>query len=167
MPTFYFDTSALAKRYREEKGSRFIDKLFQLLEKPQNRGATSFLTFLELLAMIGRLLKGKQITQESYNRTLARILHDLNLYFSISPLSTSILARSVDVIKRHSLKAPDAQQLAAALELEPILEQLNQRLIFIVDDDDLHEAAEREGLEAVNPREKGALKRLQQLAKGR
>lgn len=164
MPTFYLDTSALAKRYKEEEGTKFIDGLFELLQKPENKAATSFLTFLELLAMITRLLKGRQITREAYDRLLANILRDLNTYFTISALNTDILVGSVEVIKKHSLKALDAQQLTTAVDLEKILKQLDERLVFIADDDDLHEAAKSEGMEAVNPREQGALKRLRQLA---
>lgn len=165
MPVFYLDTSALAKRYKNEPGTVFIDKLFTLLEQPEHKGATSFLTFLELLAMVTRLRKGKQITQDTYDHMLARILHDLHTYFTISPVSTDVLATSVSVIKTHALKAPDAQQLATALELRPILEQLGERLVFIADDHELYTAAVHEGLPAIHPQEKQALRRLKQLTK--
>jgi predicted nucleic acid-binding protein len=165
MPTFYLDTSALAKRYRDEPGTEFIDACFALLEKPENKAATSFLTFLELLAMASRLRKGQQITQESHDRTVAQILQDMNTYFALSGFNFRILARTVQAIRVHA--APDAQQLATALELEPVLKQLDERLIFIADDEDLHEAAQREGLEVLYPREKNAIRRLRQRAKSR
>jgi predicted nucleic acid-binding protein len=165
MPTFYVDTSALAKRYKQEAGTEFIDQLFDLLGKPKNKAATSFLTFLELLAMATRLRKGKQLFQEAHDRILARILNDFHAFFSVNPISTSILTHSVQIIKQHSLKAPDAQQLATALELEPILKQLGEQLVFIADDNDLHDAAKREGLETIHPRAQGAVRQLKQLTK--
>ncbi|MCI2430677.1 type II toxin-antitoxin system VapC family toxin [Candidatus Acetothermia bacterium] len=167
MPTFYVDTSALAKRYQEEEGSPFMDQLFALFEAQGNKGAASFLTFLELLAMLRRLLKGQRLNQASYNRLLADILRDLDTYFSVSPLNTSILTKSAQVITNHALKAPDAIQLATALELEPVLQQLSQRLVFIAADEDLLTAAAQEGLEAISPSEKTALRRLRQLTKNR
>lgn len=32
MPTFYFDTSAIIKRYHKELGSEVLDKIFELKE---------------------------------------------------------------------------------------------------------------------------------------
>ena len=45
-----------------------------------------------------------------------------------------------------------------------MLQQLEELLVFVADDDELHEAAAKEGLAVVHPREANAAKKLQQFA---
>jgi hypothetical protein len=66
MPTFYFDTSALFKRYQEEAGTAVVDYIFKLLENPENKASISFLTLLEVTASARRLLKGKVLDDTWY-----------------------------------------------------------------------------------------------------
>ena len=62
MTIFYLDTSALVKRYKTEEGSDIIDCLYDNLPRG-NSMATSFLTVLEFVSAIRRLLKGNRISQ--------------------------------------------------------------------------------------------------------
>lgn len=56
MTVFYLDTSALVKRYKTEEGSDIIDYLYDNLPRGHSL-ATSFLTVLEFVSAIRRLLK--------------------------------------------------------------------------------------------------------------
>ncbi len=167
MPTFYLDTSALLKRYKSEEGSPLIDRLFKLLEKPGNKAAISFLTILEAIATGRRLLKGKVIEEGDFADLVRSFLADTNRYFVLRGLDVKPFVRAIELALAHSLRTADALQLATALELRAVLERSGEKLIFIADDQELFEAAKKEGLEVINPREKGALKRLGPLAKGR
>ena len=63
MTIFYLDTSALVKRYKTEEGSDIIDNLYDNLLRGHSM-ATSFLTVLEFVSAIRRLLKGNRISQD-------------------------------------------------------------------------------------------------------
>jgi len=71
MPVYYFDTSAILKRYRNELGTDVVDRLF---DSPQGDSQfyISFRTILELTSSILRLVKGGQLSQSVADDMLAR-----------------------------------------------------------------------------------------------
>lgn len=167
MPLFYLDTSALLKRYRTEEGTPVIDHLFTLLERPDNKGAISFLTLLEVIAAGRRLLKGGIIEESDFAELLSKFTADVNRYFALRGIDVKLFIRAIEVSLQHGLRAADALQLATALHLKEILERTAEQLVVIVDDEEFYKAAKKEGLETLNPRGKAALKRLRQLTKER
>lgn len=62
MTVFYLDTSALVKRYKTEEGSEAIDHLYEELPMGSHL-ATSFLSVLEFVSAIRRLLTANSILQ--------------------------------------------------------------------------------------------------------
>lgn len=57
MATFYFDTSAIVKRYHKEVGSEGLDKIFELKE---HAFTISFLCILEFIVTFStRMRRGK------------------------------------------------------------------------------------------------------------
>ena len=60
MTVFYLDTSAIVKRYRTEKGTEFIDRLFKEIETSEHRLATSFLSVLEFVSALGDLSRQRR-----------------------------------------------------------------------------------------------------------
>ena len=74
MTVFYLDTSAIVKRYRTEKGTEFIDRLFKEIEISEHRLATSFLAVLEFVSAFRKLVKAREISQEIFIDSLARFV---------------------------------------------------------------------------------------------
>jgi len=70
MAVFYLDTSALVKRYKTEEGSDIIDYLYDNLPKEHSLAA-SFLTVLEFVSAIRRLLKGNRISQDDFETIIS------------------------------------------------------------------------------------------------
>ena len=70
MTIFYLDTSALVKRYKTEEGSDMIDYLYNNLPKGHSL-ATSFLTVLEFVSAIRRLLKGNRISKDDFETIIS------------------------------------------------------------------------------------------------
>lgn len=165
MPTFYLDTSALLKRYKTEEGTTIIDQLFELFEKPTNKGATSFLTLLEVIAAGRRLLKGGVIDEGDFTELMRNFLADANRFLVLRGLDTKLFIQAIELALAHALRTADALQLATALELRTVLARSSEVLIFIVDDQELCEAGKKEKLEVIDPREKGAERRLGHLTK--
>ena len=76
MPVFYLDTSAILKRYRTEKGTDVVNKLYER----QARGdvlVTSHFSCLELESVAVRALNGHLLSREAYNVMLGSFADDL------------------------------------------------------------------------------------------
>ncbi|MBE0478723.1 type II toxin-antitoxin system VapC family toxin [Candidatus Aerophobetes bacterium] len=165
MAVFYLDTSALVKRYRTEEGTDFIDKLFEKIEKSEDRLATSFFSALEFISALRRLLKGEQITQEAFFDSTARFVADLEKCFIISSVDDTAVSNSVSLIIKHAIKTADSIQLSSVLHLKEVLEESKEKLLFVVDDEELSSVAQDEGLTVINPREDRAMQKLEKYVK--
>ena len=113
MPVYYFDTSAILKRYRNELGTDVVDRLF---DSPQGDSQfyISFRTILELTSSILRLVKGGQLSQSVADDMLARFSQDIPDTFRLAPLTDAILNGAVTVVGRQQLRSGDAIHLATA-----------------------------------------------------
>ena len=165
MTVFYLDTSAIVKRYRTEKGTELIDRLFKEIETSKHRLATSFLPVLEFVSALRRLVKAKEISQEIFIDSLARFVADLETYFAISPVDDTTISKSIFLIIKHAIKTADSIHLASAIELREVLRKSEERLIFVGDDEELCTTALNEGTDVINPREDGAVQKLEEYLK--
>lgn len=165
MTVFYLDTSAIVKRYRTEKGTEFIDRLFKEIETSEHRLATSFLAVLEFVSAFRRLVKAKEISQEIFADSLARFVADVERYFAISSVDDTTISKSISLIMKHAVKTADSIHLASAIELREILKISKERLIFVGDDEELCIAALNEKTDVINPREDGAMQKLEEYLK--
>jgi len=160
MTVFYLDTSAIVKRYRTEKGTEFIDRLFKEIETSEHRLATSFLSVLEFVSALRRLVKAKEISQEIFADSLARFVADIERYFAMSPVDDTTISKSIFLIIKHAVKTADSIHLVSAIELREVLRKSEERLIFVGDDEELCTAALNESIDVINPRENGAMQKL-------
>ncbi len=136
----FMDTSALAKRYLDEPGSRLVR---EHLDTAEYRYASAF-TELELIATIEIAKRLRRINSPEYRTITARITADCHEgLLSLVDINDDILQRGIPLIRVRHLKAPDALQLATALELN---RRLNDTLHFLCADHALLAAARREGL---------------------
>ncbi len=165
MVTFYLDTSAFVKRYKTEKGTGFVDKLFESLETP-DRVATSFFGVLEFISACRRLLKTGEIDSEEFKNLIANFLGDAERYYIFHSVDDDIVSRGVEKIIDHALKSADSLHLATATEMKRLLEEAEETFVFIADDEELCESAKAEELDTVNPREEKAWEKLQGFIKG-
>lgn len=66
---------------------------------------------------------------------------------------------------KHTVKTADSIHLASAIELREILKISKERLIFVGDDEELCIAALNERTDVINPREDGAMQKLEEYLK--
>lgn len=150
MPAYFFDTSALAKRYIQEVGSAWVSGI---CENPSgNPIFISELTEIEFLAAIHRRVKGKTITKESALTALSDFDTDLADQYIAMRLTRDVLDSARIVIEKHALRGYDAIQLATALECNRQQVELDLPATeFMSADNELLIAASAEGLETGNP----------------
>jgi hypothetical protein len=114
----------------------------ELLAAVRNRkAAASRLSEVEIASALARRCREGTFTEAERDRTLARLEADFRSLIIVE-LSEAVTSRAIGLTVRRSLRAGDAIQLAAALELR---ERLEEPVEFLAFDAKLREAAEAEG----------------------
>jgi len=157
MVTFYFDTSALVKRYHVEIGTDIIDKIFEL-EDP--KFVISHWTVLEFTVALSAKVRRKELSKESFNVVVSRFLRDILDDFTITSVNDELVALATPLTVKYSLPSSDCLQLACVLSLKSTLESVGEKPVLICSDMDLSRAAQREGIRSINPEEKDAWEKL-------
>lgn len=163
MAYFYFDTSALLKRYRREPGTDALNHLLATTTAQSGFSLcyTSYLTVLESTSSLLRLVKGGQMEEDKATEMLARFHSDINQWLTVWPVDDALLRESLLVVQRHRLKAADAIHLATALGIS--LATPGENMVVVASDAQLAAAAGVSGLEAFNPESRSWRARLNRL----
>lgn len=163
MAIYYFETSALLKRYRTEKGTDVLDELFQNRQGSEVF-TTSYFTVLEVTSVATRLLKANNISRRSYYQILGDLSRDTRYLFVLQPVSDSTLSQALNLILDYGLRAPDAVQLATALVVRSNVP--TEPVYFLCTDAKLRGACEGSDLAAIDPEAKDSLEILRRYRGG-
>jgi len=137
---YYFDSSALIKRFIEEKGSDRVEKLFQ---KADNI-FTSTVTEIECLSVLKRLFVDDLITPKDLKTIKNELELDFNSY-KIIPLDLGLKASCRKIIEKYQIRSLDSIQLASAIRAK------NQIDHFVASDKNLLKVAKMEGFAILDP----------------
>jgi predicted nucleic acid-binding protein len=115
MPAYYFDTSALVKRYIAVTGYVWIVGLCD--PAVANELFIAQISEVEVVATFCRMMRERprRLTIRSRDRTIDDFRDDLKHQYTITPITSTICARAADLCRSHPLRAYDAVQLACAL----------------------------------------------------
>ncbi|MDF0651510.1 MAG: type II toxin-antitoxin system VapC family toxin [Nitrospira sp.] len=146
MPYYYFDSTALIKRYSMERGTRIVNKLMVKRGKVAIVPTWTVTDFYSILC--ARAHEG-QITRDDCYSVLYKfeIESKQGLYRFIAPRMETYLATKELVLEYPSLRSPQVMHLALALELKPL------RLTVVSADSQLLAASKTAGLHIINPTE--------------
>lgn len=139
----YLDSSALVKRYIEEKGS---DKVNALLQQAPV-AAASRLAYPEILAAITRRHKAGDIETPAFERVRKNFKADWTSFVVIE-MRAEVFVFIDRIIEKHALKGADSVHLSTALWLKDVMKE---DVVFVASDMELLKAAEAEKLKIVNP----------------
>jgi uncharacterized protein len=139
----YLDSSALVKRYIEEKGS---GKVHALLEKTE-LAATSRLAYAEILSAITRRHKAGDIAASAFEDIKKAFKADWSS-FVVVEMRVEVLQFLDGIIDRHALKGADSIHLSTALWLKTAM---GDDAVFVASDLELIKAAKAEKLKTFNP----------------
>ena len=138
----YLDTSALIKRFVEERGSSLIQTLVTRNEPV----ATAKIAYAEVYAGLTRRRWEGDLSSGQYVLACRQFEYDWRAYVQVD-LRDEILVLARDLIQRHRLKGFDAIHLASALSLKSAL---GQDIRFVAADTRLLRSAEAERLQTLN-----------------
>jgi len=146
MGQYFLDSSALVKRYiREEGTTRMVD-----LVRGAERLAVARIALVEVTSTLVRRSRGGDLESQTLGGLLRAMEDEFRKRFEEQPLTDATLARSADVARTHALRATDAIQLASALQCAGGL-GTRAELTLLSADQELNEAARREGLTVLDP----------------
>ena len=150
MADYYFDSSALIKRYVNEAGSAWVCGLFDL-----GLGHEAFIaaiTPVEIIAAITRRARGKTMTQGDAVAACTQFRPDLQTSYQVVELTDALLKQAMSLAETDALRGYDAVQLAAALAVNALCIQSGlPPLVFVSADDELNAVAAGRGLAIENP----------------
>ena len=144
MAVFFFDTSALVKRYYSEKGTDAVD---EIIETDQNCVVISSLSIIETVSAFRRKHNRGELSKEAMDGLLSSFFQEALEEFLILPLEESILQFSFELILEDDLRTLDSLQFSTAISIEPEIEDFR----FVCTDSDLVSIAQKRGLSTVNP----------------
>lgn len=107
----FFDTSALAKRYVEERGSEEVESLCG----EASDLAVSVIAIPEIISALSRLRRERRITARQYARAKAALWNDIQ-DVSVCNLTPEVIDRSIEILERSPVRAMDALHVACAVE---------------------------------------------------
>jgi predicted nucleic acid-binding protein len=146
MPYYYFDSTALVKRYSMERGTRIIGRLMVKRGKVAILPTWSVTDFYTVLA--NRAHQGEITRDDCYS-----VIHKFEkesqdgLYKFIAPTMQTYLSTKELALEYPSLRTSQILHLALALELKPL------RLTVVSADTQLLTTCRSAGLHIINPEE--------------
>lgn len=146
MALYYFDTSALLKRYVIEVGTAQVNQLFNDADIDL---AIANITMVETFAALARRSRRSDLRREHATAAFDQAESEFLSRFIFVEVTDLIIYRAMRLTRKHALRGYDAVQLAAALEFQHNLGQ--ETITFVCADDELNRAAAEEGLNVLNP----------------
>lgn len=144
MKYYFFDTSALFKRYQKEAGSEVVDQIFNL---PRKKMVILSITLTEVISNLFRLRNLEEITDKELDILLSVFYKEISDHFEIHPLTELHIMKSEEINRKKRQTPIDTLQIAAALDFK------EEDLVFVSSDPDLNKGIELEGIAFLNPEE--------------
>lgn len=156
MAIYFFDSSALVKRYALEEGRKWV----QAITNPAvaNRIHIARIAGAEVISAFMRKVRGGGTTATVAAKLIADFRLDFDSQYQIIEITEVVIARAMTLIESHKLRGYDGVQLAAALELNDLVLSAGMPILGVPAltlasaDGDLNSAGVAEGLILEDPR---------------
>lgn len=151
MAAYFFDSSALVKRYAKETGTGWMLGLFR--HAKQHGFYAARITRVEVTSALTRKHRGAHLTLDATTRALTRLRRDfLQTRIFTVEITPAVLQNAESLAEKHGLRGYDAVQLAAALGANAERTKMRLAALTMVSADTaLLSAAIAEGLLTDNP----------------
>jgi predicted nucleic acid-binding protein len=147
---YFFDSSALVKRYTNEVGSKWILRVTDV--SVGNTLYVASITEVEVVSAITRKLREAVIAASDAASRISELRYDFAKQYSVSDVNELVIEKAISVLQSHALRGYDAIQLAAAMQVNETRISLQlPAVIFVSADVNLNNAARAEGLVVEDP----------------
>lgn len=107
----FFDSSALAKRYVEEKGSDQV----QAILSSASALAVSVICIPEIVSALCRRRRERKVSIQEYQKAKASLLSDID-DATVIGITEEVIAQAVALLEQFPLRSADALHVASASE---------------------------------------------------
>ena len=144
MPFYYFDSTALVKRYCPERGTRVVNAL---LSKRGKVAVVTTPTISEVYAVLANQAKQGELTRDDWYSVIYKFESEASrgLFQFMTPTIETFLTTKLLTMDNPGLRGAQVVHLALALELKPL------RLSLVSADRRLLEACRPLGIKPINP----------------
>ena len=151
MNSFYWDASALAKRYAPESGTPLVNYLFT--QVTPDRMMCLIVGISEVLSIFVRKKNARLITPEACSQALVDFRTDVIEAdaFKLISVEDILVFASHPLIEKHALNATDALILRSTLNMETVLRPAGHDIVLVTSDHRLLRATQVEGLQTFHP----------------
>ncbi len=150
MAGYFFDSSAIAKRYVRESGTNWTISLFR--SSSRNSFYVARISLAEVISAFTRRLNNKSLSQNQTSKAKTRFRRTFQRKFFKMEIDAVLIERAADLAEKHALRGYDAVQLSAAAAANDARISVGASpLIFVCADEKLNDAAKAEGLTVENP----------------
>lgn len=149
MAAYFFDSSALAKRYVAETGTPWV----QSLADPASGNSlfVARITLVELVSAITRCQRNGDLTAADATSALTDVKADFASDYQVIEVTAALATAASALAEKHALRGYDAVQLAA-LEVNAAYVSAGQPSVILISADlDLNAAGVAEGLNVDDP----------------
>jgi len=147
---YYFDSSALVKRYVVEIGTTWVKNI--LTAALPDEVIISKITGAEVASAFARRHRAGDISTADYTQALNDFYEHFHYDYIRIEVTDSVVLLAMDIAQQHALRGYDTIQLASALLMDAELKQAGEAgLTFVSADNNLCDAARLEGLITENP----------------
>jgi predicted nucleic acid-binding protein len=148
---YFFDSSAIVKRYVVEPGTKWVRRLTRR-GKPEPIYLVR-ITTVEVTSAVARRRQGGSLTVAKASSILSRFRHHVAGRYLMVEVTPVLLADAARLANLHVLRAYDAVQLAAAMEVNRRWQAAGLGSVTLVSADKaLNDAALAEGMTVEDPR---------------
>ncbi len=151
MPLFYFDTSALLKRYKPEEGTEIIDDIFSFLDSSKSRMITSLFTIVEVTSASERLVKTGDLSEPSFYKILEAFVDDAGKYIDFLSMDNDMVLSAAEAVRGYSLRPGDAIQYTSLNRIKKLTNVHETEVVFVVADIFLCQTASSQRIKVLNP----------------
>ncbi len=150
MTRYFLDSSAIVKRYITESGSNWIQQL--TAQSANHQLFLARITWVEVLSALSRRQREGFIDRPALIHIKDVFQIHVDRQYEILELSRPLTEAAGDLVMQYPLRAYDAIQLAAALQLKTTLNQAGSPdPTFLTADNRLLAIAQATGLPTNNP----------------
>jgi len=154
MAIYFFDASAVVKRYVREPGSVWVREICHALDAAgdqQHLITIAEISRVEVAAAFAVLVRRNEISKGLGRRAFEQFTTEIADEYQLVRLTAAMIRDAAELTQRHPLKGFDAVQLATATALRRQLLSQTSDLVFVTGDQTLLQAARAEGLTTANP----------------
>lgn len=130
MATYFFDSSALAKRYVTETGTPWVQSL---IDPALGNGVyVARITLVELVSAISRRRRNGDLTPVAAAAALSDVRADFISDYQVIEVTAALVAQAEALAERHALRGYDAVQLAAAIQVNAAYVAAGQPAVTLI-----------------------------------